>query len=298
MGSRPSSFKKGGGFLNGVDGVITGYRFTDEFNGESFVPGKDPKTKKERFHSLFCEVSVRVDGADEDVNQHLFSGGYDDFEISEDGLTLTAPDGGECTLGQNTGTAKFFGSLVAANFPEENFSDDPNSVNFEPAVGTRVRFVQRKDEESTRKLGKRKDKKTGKEYDRTDLVVDQVYELPGAPVAAAAKTAVKPNGKVAGKAAKAPAVPTDIDALGAQTVVEIALRAGKPVAKSKFSMESLKSAVLKTAEAKDHREAVRKRIFEDDFLTALADGDGVEYEGTAYNIGFNKAKGIVTVTEA
>lgn len=296
MGSRPSSFKKGGGFLNGVDGVITAYRFTDEFNGEAFKEGKDPKTKKERFHSLFCEVSVRVDGADEDVTQHLFAGGYDDFVISDDGLTLTAPDDGECTIGGNTGAAKFFGSLVVAGFPEDNFSDDPNSVNFEPAVGTRVKFVQRKDEESTRKLGKRKDKKTGKEYDRTDLVVDTVYELPGAAAPATkGKTTAKP---AAGKTKPAAAPTVDIDGLSAQTVVEIAVRAGKPVAKSKFSMESLKSPVLKAGDGQKNREAIRKHIMDDDFLTGLSEGEGVEYEGTAYNVGYNASKGIVTVTEA
>jgi len=297
MGSRPSSFKKGGGFLNGVDGVITGYRWTDEFNGEAFVPGKDPKTKKDKFHSLFCEVSVRVDGADEDVTQHLFAGGFEDFEISEDGLTLTAPDGGECTIGQNTGAAKFWGSLCAAGFPEDNFSDDPNSVNFEPAVGARVKFVQRKDEESTRKLGKRKDKKTGKEYDRTDLVVDVVYELPG--TAAAPAKGAKPAAKAPAKGAKTSAAPTvDIDAIAAQTVVEIVTRMAKPTDKKKFSMESLKSPVLKSGDGATVKEAVRKRIYEDDYLQSLADGDGVEYEGAAYNVGFNRAKGIVTVTEA
>jgi hypothetical protein len=293
MGSRPSQFKKGGGFLNGVDGVITGYRFTDEFNGKAFEGGKDPKTKKEKFHSLFCEVSVRVDGADEDVTQHLFAGGYDDFEVSEDGLTLTNPAGGECNIGGNTSTAKFFGSLVAAGFPEDNFSDDPDSVNFEPAIGARVKFVQRKDEESTRKLGKRKDKKTGKEYDRTDLVIDAVYEVGAAPVAAAPA-----KGKPAGKA-KTPAAPAvDVDSLATATVIEIVLKEGKPTSTQKFSMESLKTPTLKSAEAKPFATAIRKRILEAEFLQGLSDGDAIEHDGSSYNVGYNKAKGIVTVTEA
>ena len=112
MGARPSTYKKGGGFLNGVDGTITGYQWTDEFNGKAFVAGRDPKTKKERFHSLYLVPTVRVDGADEDVNTTLFAGGYDDYEVSEDGLTLTDPAGGDVSIGANTAAGKLLQSLV------------------------------------------------------------------------------------------------------------------------------------------------------------------------------------------
>ena len=117
MGARPSSFKKSGGFLNGVDGVISGYQFTDEFNGVAFVAGKDPKTKKERFHSLYTVLSVRVDGADEDVTTTLFTGGADDFEVTDDGHTLSPIEEGR-ELGANTPFAKLVVSLVEAGFPE------------------------------------------------------------------------------------------------------------------------------------------------------------------------------------
>jgi hypothetical protein len=81
MGARPSAFRKsGGGFLNQVDGVIAGYEFTDEFNGVAFVPGK--VAGKDKFHSLYCVLSARVDGAEEDVTTTLFVGGADDFEVS------------------------------------------------------------------------------------------------------------------------------------------------------------------------------------------------------------------------
>src|SRR5213593_1624882 len=88
MGARPSSFKKGGGFLNNVDGTFKGYQFTDEFNGEPFNPKAKGKDGKPRFHSLYFVPSVRVDGADEDVTTTMFVGGFDDWNVSNDGLTI------------------------------------------------------------------------------------------------------------------------------------------------------------------------------------------------------------------
>jgi hypothetical protein len=286
MGSRQSQFKTGGGFLNGVDGVITGYKFTDEFNGREFDP------KSGAFHSLYCAVSVRVDGAEEDVTQHLFAGGADDYEISDDGLTLTDPAGGSCRIGGKTGAALFFGSFMEVGKCEDSFSDDEAIVNFEPAIGARVRFVQRKNAEATAKKGQRVDKKTGKKYDRTDLVIDTVYELATEAPAPVKGKATKP----VAKATKAPAL--DLDAICGQAVVEIVTRLGKPTGVKQFSMESLKSDVLKSAEAKPHATAIRKRIMEPEFLTALSDGDSVEYAGVEYNVGFNANKALVTVTEA
>jgi hypothetical protein len=286
MGSRVSQFKKGGGFLNGVDGVITGYKFTDEFNGKEF------DAKSGAFHSLYCAVSVRVDSAEEDVTQHLFAGGADDYEISEDGLTLTDPAGGTCSIGGKTGTALFFGSLQQNGFPEDRFSDDPGSVNFEPAIGARVRFTQRKNEEATKKKGQRVDKKTGQKYDRTDLVIDTVYELPEEVSAAPAP---KAKAKVAASA-KAPAL--DLDALCAQAVVEIVTRMGKPTLVKDFSLQAMKSDVLKTSEAKPHATAIRKRIMDSAFLKSLSEGEAIEYAGIEYNVGFNPTKLLVTATAA
>ena len=61
MGARPSSHRKAGGFLNGVDGTILDYQFTDAFNGEPWKPGKvkDKKTGKikDRFHTLYGVLS-------------------------------------------------------------------------------------------------------------------------------------------------------------------------------------------------------------------------------------------------
>lgn len=304
MGARPSSFKKGGGFLNNVDGVITGLNFTDEFNGETFKPGKDPKTKKEKFHSLYCLLSARVDGADEDVSTTLFAGGFDDFTISEDGTTIwdskyeteeeAITAGADARqIGANTSIARFINSLVKPvddpdnGFPEDQLPED--SINFTPVLGTRVRFTQRENAEDTKKLGKRKGK-DGKEYPRQDLLVSTVYSLPGAEQAAAPKAAAKgakPAAKPAMAAkpaagAKKPAATPKVDVaeLAQTTLLEILAESKDNAStKTKVGMKVLQ----KLMKQPDVREDVRNWLFNDANLGGI--------EGVAYD----KAKGTITL---
>lgn len=281
MGARPSTFRKGGGgFLNNVDGTIVGYRWTDQFNGEDFVPGK--KDGKEKFHSLFMEISIRLDGADSDETQNLFAGGYDDYEVSEDGLTLTAQDGGECSIGQNTPAGKFLASLVEKGFPEKLLSDDPDSINVEPILGTRVRFAQEtvmgKDGKPRKRVAK-KGKFKGREFDDTTTVVAQVYDLPGK-----AGKGGKPAAAKTGKAAKEEDANEDeegdqtVEALAGETLIDI-VKANK----GKMAKEKLSMAILQKLMKHPQREPVRKLLKSDDFLETE---DGWEY---------NAKKGVVTV---
>lgn len=294
MGARPSSFKKGGGFLNGVDGTWVDYQFTDEFNGEPFRPGKDPKTKKEKFHALYAVITVQVDGADEPVTTTLFVGGADDFTVSEDGHTIwdaqyeTEEDaiaaGDEARqLGAGTSWAKLINSLVEAGFPETALPEE--SINFEAVLGGRYRWVQKRNEEDTKRLGKRK-AKNGKEYDRQDLLIETVYDLPGQEAAPAAKAAAKSTAKApaakGGKTtAKAAPKESDLETLTETTLLDI-LKSAKDntIAKNKLSMQVLQK-LMKDA----RREDVRKLIFTDDFL------------GRENGWSYDQAKGTVTLNE-
>src|SRR6266850_1121505 len=195
MGARPSSFKRGGGFLDGVDLTITGYQYTDEFNGEAFKPGKmkDVKGKLiDRPHTLNVLLSVRVDGADEDTTTTLKAAGdFKAWEVSEDGQDVTPNEDG-AEFSARSAWSKFITSLVRPTdgedgFPEERLPED--TFNYSAIIGTRARTVQRVDAERTKEFGKKVDKKTGKEYERKDLVVEHVYSLSEDETQPAKKTA-------------------------------------------------------------------------------------------------------------
>src|SRR6266446_6659520 len=189
-----SRFKAaGGGFLNSVDGVIKSYEFTT-----THPFAKAGQKAKSDFVSLFQVLTIRVDGSQTDITFPLWGGDASNFEISDDGLTLTPIEDGY-VLGGGTDLAHFIQSYDAVS--EDGASgDDDTVVNYEPIIGQRVRFVQvpySADElASLKRRGKpttRKDKKDPKkEWPLQWLQVETVYGP--APVAA------KMAGKVAGKA--------------------------------------------------------------------------------------------------
>ncbi len=292
MGARPSTFKKGGGFLNNVDGKITGYQFTDEFNGEAFVPGKD-KAGKDKFHSLNFVLSVRVDGATEDVTTTLFAGGYDNYDVSEDGLTLTAPDGGECGIGANTALGKFVTSWCAAAGTEDDFDDDPNSVNFEPMIGRRIRFIQanisKEDEDKLIRAGKsvKRAGKDGKTYNRQNLQVAAVYDdVP--------KTTGKTSAKTSAKAAPSKLSLVKGNSVKGKAPVEsIADRAGVVLqgilGKAKdnvIARDDLSMAILKAIPKDPQRDAIREHLNNSDNVEAY---DFAVYDEGTESIGLVSA---------
>ena len=280
-GARPSSFKKGGGFLDGVDVKLVDYQFTDEFNGQPFVAGKikdrDGKTI-EKPHTLNCLLTVRVEGADEDTTTTLkVAGNFDDWTVSEDGYTIT-PNGDQ-NLSAGTAFAKLITSFCVADSRVEALLPE-DEINYQPLIGSRIRLVQRTDDERTKKFGKKVDKKSGKSYDRKDLVVDQVYELPGSePAKKTTGGKANPPSKAAkGKAAPAAAPAEDLEQLSKDTLISIIADAKGEIAKSKLSMKVLTKLMQHPL-----REDVRKTVFDDAFL---AQEDGWTYD---------KAKQIVRI---
>ena len=268
MGARPSSFKKGGGFLNNVDGVILGYEFTTTF------PGSDGKREsKSDFNPLYAVLSAKVDGADEEVSTTLFVGDADSFSIEDGGKTLVPTQEGY-ELSANAEWSKLITSLCEngdGKFSEEDLPEE--TINYEAIVGLRVRFIQvdvvGRDGKVKTKVSK-KDKKT---YNVTSPQIAKVYGRveAGKKGAAWKATAGKSTGKPAGKSAKtaAPSVKDEAEAALAQ-VLE---KSGGSIAKAKLRMKLLSLLTGKT----DNRDEVIKFLYNDDNLAGI---EGIEYDPT------------------
>ena len=263
---RLSQFKKGGGFLNNVDGTITGYKWTDQ------PPGDGERSSKSDFTPLFFVLSARPDGADADVTTSLFAGSADDFEISDDGLSLEPLNEGN-GLREGTALYTFLESLVNAGFPESNFPDDPAIINFEPIIGTRVTFVQIKDTKGMERAaakykssngkfnekGQRKDKKTGKYYDLSSPGVSAVLALPGADGPKAGKGAKGAKGST--KAKEEPET-DELNDEAVEALMAVLENADGSIARAKLTVAISKKVGLKNP----NREALRKLTFSEDFL--------------------------------
>lgn len=244
------AIKQGGGFLNNVDGTITGYEFTAV-----------PPNGKEEGEWLYFVPAIKVDGADEEVSQHFFLGAAEDFEISKDGQTLSREDG--ITFGAKTPFGRLLTSMLANGLDESELPDleGGDDLELSALVDKRYRFIQEIDEEANRKLGKRKvkDKKTKKtvEYNRTNTLVSKVY----------GEVKEEKGGKSSSKSASTKkAKDDDGDDLTAEAdavVADILSENEGEVERGKLSL-ALTKALMKNK----NREALKKLILSDDYLTS------------------------------
>lgn len=252
MSFRGAIKKVGGGFWSNVDGELTGYKFEtfDSKKGETFV-------------SFVPEV--QVDGAEAPDSRSLMLGYADRFEISEDGRTLTAADGGPVNIPPDLPAGLFFDSLVEAgqHLNIENILPDLEGgqpLNVEGLIGTRFRLGQKVNVEYTARKGKQKGK-DGKEYDRKDSVVLAVYSLPG--VTAAKTTATKGGPKlVAGTNEVRDKADEAIIAL-----CQAAAKADKKNATGRIPTSKLSVGVLKQLAGDKLKDAVRKLVNDEAYLT-------------------------------
>lgn len=266
MGARPSSFKKGGGFLNNVQGTIEGLTFSDVF------PGGNGKPSASGFNSLYAILDAQVDGSEKPVQTTMFAGNADDFEIEDDGKTLVPI--GSANLSSNSDFGKFLASLCENGFPETSLPDEDEPITYEAIVGTRVTFVQNTDEVSMAKQAKKwrssggkyneqgqKKGKDGKFYNLQYLTVSEVIALPGASTGKATK-AGKATAAPAGKAGKGKAKEVSIEDVAKEALLAVLADNDGKLAKAKLPVK------IQQQLGKDHpqREEVRKLVYTDEFL--------------------------------
>ena len=285
-----ANFRKGGGFLDNVVGVIADYQFTDEFNGEPFKPGKmdvwengQPTSKKvDKPHSLNVLLSVVPDGAEEAITTTLRAANeFENWTVSEDGHVLTPNEDG-LGLSANTSWGKLMSSLDEL-LDEGVQSDDAaeGTYDFTPILNRRVKFEQREDAERTRKFGKKVDKKTKRSYSRKDLIItEDLGAVDAAPVKTSSAKAAPAKSAPAASKGKPAKKDDDVRDFAKETLLGILAAADGPLAKNKLSTK-----VLTTIPKDPRREDVRKLVFDDDFL---AEEDGWTY---------NKPKGLLALAE-
>ena len=117
--------------------------------------------------------------------------------------------------------------------------------------------------------------KTGREYERKDLLIETVYEL-ATPATKSSGKATKPSGKVAGKNIKVPVSVGDVSDLAQVALLEILSAAGGSITKQKVSMKTLTTPSLK---GNPNRDAVRKFLCDgDDNLEALSEAGVIVYD--------------------
>ena len=217
MGGALSRFKSGGGggFLSKVDATISGYTFTTN-RPMSKTGGPVKKSSDFDFTPLFVRAEFTVDGAENAQETSLMAGDGSQWRISKDGKTVK-PMTEEAKLWGGVDFHTFLTTLVkpldgGPGYDEAKLPamEPGEPITFTCLLGERVRLVQVVDEAKTAKLGKRRDPKTGKEYDRTYLAVAKYYGT--AQTTTAAKHG-KPNGDVASD--------TEVAELAAKTMIKM-----------------------------------------------------------------------------
>jgi hypothetical protein len=259
-----AGIKTGGGFWNGVDGVLQGYEFTN------IGPSKDGKGDATEW--VYLVPKMLVDGAKVITTQHLFMGALDRYAISDDGQTVTSSDDRPATVGGTTPAGRFLTTLIDCEPKAESLLPDLEAgepINLSGIVGTRLRLEQEKDEKGTQKRGKRLDAAGKPTYDRTNTIVTRVYALPNGAASRQTASTSKQNGQ------------TTIDEIAAAAIIAALTKAKDQTLPKAKLMVPVLQFIGGDISRKQHQQAVQKRITEDTFLATI---EGVTFDGTSLSL--------------
>lgn len=259
--ARPSAFRKsGGGMWNGT-GTILDYYYTDVF---PFGDGKPRPKSKTGFRSLYAVLKVQMDGAEKPQEKVLNVGSADDYTISADQKNIE----GDSPIPGNFAWGGFISSLCAAGFDESRLPEDPTDNDYSAIIGTRVVFKEVTNAELTAKFGKVPGK-NGKSFDRKDLTVDSVVEMPRVGGAKSRGASTPTPAASAGDA--------DIDGLATETLVDVLSAAGAGIPKSKIKLRVFGVFGAKHP-FRSQRDAVVARLEDVSFLNELVEGGVITFD--------------------
>lgn len=265
----------GGGKFNNVDGKIVDYEFTTTHP----FAREGRRSSKSDFSPLYGVVTALMDGAKENDVDVMLVGSADDFEISDDGKTITPSNEGDGIWAKSQ-WGKFIASLEKAGVSTENGDYDEGVFNYEPIIGRRVRFQQEQQFDKAGKLKKRQGKgRDGKprEYDDTTTVVVADYGQAvaagkGAKSAPASTKTTKAAGKANGKA-----VEVDLTDTADEAMVKLSEKFGESFPKAK--LVSAQAQLLLKKEYPSDSDALRKILYDDEYLAgAVERGIIAEYD--------------------
>lgn len=262
----------GGGFLNGVSGLIESITWGDPLVGTD--------KNGDEYRLLSAEMVVRPDGAEEGVQQFLSAGFLrGDNTVSEDGSTIEGED--EFSIVENTDLAKFLTSLIATGDFDAALLGDGRSLS--ALAGYRVTFERKADEEKTKRMGMRKDKKnkdpkTGKarEYPQDVLLVTAVLGQPEAAPAKGKKAAAKAPAKAAPAAKAGKKAPAADNSAAVEALKAILAKNKGQIALDKIGPAFVKYSLAANLEEAD-RKSIRAQIGDAEFLATL-EGDGIVFD--------------------
>lgn len=271
-----SLFKKsGGGYLNGVNGVIAAQTWESKEWGEG----------DGAYTTLTAKLMVLPDGATEAVAQFLPAGFiYEDHSISKDEETVEGGEG--LVVSENSEFATFVRSLINSGFDESKF--DESGRNFQAMVGYRVTFAKelnkaRQMAAGKKKLGKAKSAtateedimKAGRRQDKNDktkfynhdmLVVTAVLGEAEAAPAKGAKKGAKAAPVAAKSKAKAKEVEEENYTRADNVLIELLADAkGNVIPKGSISSLIVRKALAEDMETEE-RDSLRKLLSDDEYL--------------------------------
>ena len=256
--ARHATLSEGGsGKFNNVDGVITNYEFTIV---HPFAKQRNRRSRSD-FSPLYGVVTAQMDGAKEADVDVLLVGSADDFEISDEGKTITPMGGGNGVWAKGQ-WGKFIASLEKLGCETENADYEESVFNYEPIIGRRVRFQQEQQFDKSGKLKKRMGKgRDGKprEYDDTTTIVVADYGM-----AAAVKTGTKTTTTKAASKANGAVKEVDLTDTADEALVGLLDKFGGSVPKAK--LVSAPAQLFLKKNYPDHSDELRKIIYDDDYL--------------------------------